>query len=164
MIPLPTISTSGFSADIDLLLATGGWGWHSDADVSALRLILAGTFDRHPDLQLILGHWGEMLVFFMERADIISRATPHLQRRVVDYITHNVNVTPSGVVSHRMLAHAIAAIGADRVMFSSDFPFQYAPNRGARNFLESAPISPEDKAKIGSGNARRLLRLGSMAE
>jgi len=45
---------SGFSNDIDLLLATGGWGWHSDAGVSALRLILAGTFDRHPDLQLIL--------------------------------------------------------------------------------------------------------------
>jgi predicted TIM-barrel fold metal-dependent hydrolase len=39
---------SGFSPDIDLLLATGGWGWHSDTGVSALRLILAGTFDRHP--------------------------------------------------------------------------------------------------------------------
>ena len=152
---------SGFSPDIDLLLATGGWGWHSDTGVSALRLILAGTFDRHPELQLILGHWGEMLVFFMERVDIISRATPQLQRRVADYITHNLYVTPSGIYSHRMLAHAIAALGADRVMFSSDFPFQYAPNGGARNFLESAPISPEDKAKIGSGNAERLLRLGT---
>ena len=60
----------GFSTDINLLLATGGWGWHADAGVAALRLILAGTFDRHSGLQLILGHWGEMLVFFMENVEI----------------------------------------------------------------------------------------------
>jgi predicted TIM-barrel fold metal-dependent hydrolase len=40
-----------------------------------------------------------------------------------------------------MLAHAIAAIGADRIMFSSDYPFQYSPNGGARAFLDTAPIT-----------------------
>ena len=44
---------------VDLGLATFGWGWHMEAGLCALRLILRGTFDRHPDLQLVLGHWGE---------------------------------------------------------------------------------------------------------
>jgi uncharacterized protein len=157
--PIRDVYFSGYSDDINLILATGGWGWHADAGIAALRLILAGTFDRHPDLQLILGHWGEMLVFFLERADILSNWTPHLQRRVAEYITGNLNVTPSGIFSHRMLAHALAAIGADRIMFSSDYPFQYSPNGGARAFLDTAPISPEDKAKIGYQNAERILGL-----
>lgn len=56
------LSYDGFDADTNLMLSTGGWGWHAEAGLAALRLILAGTFDRHPDLQIILGHWGEMLV------------------------------------------------------------------------------------------------------
>jgi len=58
-----------------------------------------------------------------------------------------------------MLAHAIAAIGADRIMFSSDCPFQYSPNGGARAFLDTAPIGPEDKVRIGYQNAERILGL-----
>src|SRR5690348_10879340 len=100
-----------------------------------------------------------MLIFFLERADIFSNWTPHLQRRAAGYITGNLNVTPSGIFSHRMLAHALAAIGADRIMFSSDYPFQYSPNGGARAFLDTAPISPEDKAKIRYQNAERILGL-----
>jgi predicted TIM-barrel fold metal-dependent hydrolase len=93
--PVRDVYFSGFSDDINVILATGGWGWHADAGIAALRLILTGTFDRYPDLQLILGHWGEMLVFFLERADILSNWTPHLQRRVAGYITSNLNVTPA---------------------------------------------------------------------
>ncbi|MDR5822353.1 amidohydrolase family protein [Caballeronia sp. LZ043] len=51
---------SGFSPSTNLMLATGGWGWHAEAGLTALRLILAGTFDRHPSLQLVLGHMGEI--------------------------------------------------------------------------------------------------------
>jgi predicted TIM-barrel fold metal-dependent hydrolase len=56
---------------------------------AALRLILAGTLARHPDLQIILGHWGEMLVSFVDRADALTKTT-HLERRVLDYITGNI--------------------------------------------------------------------------
>ncbi len=62
-------SYRGFDAKTDLALATFGWGWHLDAGLAALRLILRGTFDRHPDLQVVLGHWGEMLLFWLDRAD-----------------------------------------------------------------------------------------------
>ena len=51
----------------------------------ALRLILRGTFDRHPDLQLVLGHWGEMLLFWMDRADSLSGIAKHLEYQLTWY-------------------------------------------------------------------------------
>ncbi len=57
----------GLGADLDLGLATFGWGWHLDTGLAALRLILSGAFDRHPGLRIVLGHWGEMLLFWMEK-------------------------------------------------------------------------------------------------
>lgn len=47
---------AGFDPMTDLALSTFGWGWHVEAAVAALRLIVRGTFDRHPDLQVVLGH------------------------------------------------------------------------------------------------------------
>lgn len=157
--PVRDVYFSGFGRELDVALATGGWGWHHDTGVAALRLILAGTFDRHPNLQLILGHWGEMLVSFLERVDVLSDWATHLERRVADYITGNMNVTPGGIFSHRMLQHTLALMGADRIMFASDYPFQHSPDGGARAFIETAPISTEDKAKIGYLNAERMLGL-----
>jgi len=58
-------------------------GWHMDAGLAALRLILRGTFDRHPDLQLVLGHWGEMPLFWMDRPTA-SGIARHLERPVSD--------------------------------------------------------------------------------
>ena len=97
-------SYSGFSPMTDLMLATDGWGWHAEAGLAALRVILAGTFDRHPNLQLILGHMGEMLVSFADRADALTKTT-HLQRSVLDCITGNIYATPGGVFSHPGISH-----------------------------------------------------------
>ena len=52
----------GLDPLVGLGLASFGWGWHMEAGLSALRLILRGTFDRYPGLQLVPGHWGEMLL------------------------------------------------------------------------------------------------------
>ncbi len=75
-LPSPALrdaSYRGFDPLTELALATFGWGWHLDAGLAALRLILRGTFDRHPDLQVVLGHWGEMLLFWLDRADSLAR-------------------------------------------------------------------------------------------
>lgn len=154
---------AGFGGATDLVLSISGWGWHHDAGLAALRLILAGTFDRHPRLQLMLGHWGEMLVAFLERADLLSDFAPQLQRRVGEYVTGNVHATAGGILSHRMLLSTVAALGADRVMFAADYPFHISTGGEARTFVESAPISPDDQLKFGSRNAERLLRLAPMA-
>jgi uncharacterized protein len=153
------------------MLSTGGWGWHAEAGLAPLRLILAGTFDRHPGLQIVLGHWGEMLVSFADRADALSNTSTHLDRRVLDYITENVYVSAGGVFSHRMLRQTLDLLGPDRLMFAQDDPYQgtlgqqgrdpQSPHgtRGlARAFIDTAPISAEDKLKLAHLNAERLLR------
>ena len=78
-------------ADVSAGFATFGWGWHMEAGIHALRMILGGVFDRHPRLQLILGHWGEMVPYFLARTDeALSPAAKHLQRRIADYFVEQV--------------------------------------------------------------------------
>ncbi|MFG2794432.1 amidohydrolase family protein [Streptomyces sp. NPDC048419] len=142
----------------DLGLATFGWGWHMEAGLSALRLILRGTFDRHPELQLVLGHWGEMLLFWMDRVDSLSHVAKHLERRVSDYIKTNIHITSSGMLHERLLRHALDFTSADRVLFSTDYPFHQPDAAAVAHFFDAIP-NAADRAKIASGNAETLFRL-----
>jgi uncharacterized protein len=148
----------GFDPLTDLGLATFGWGWHLDAGLAALRLILRGTFDRHPGLQLVLGHWGEMLLFWMDRADSLSGVAKHLERRVSDYITNNIHITSSGMLQERLLRHTLDFTRADRVLFSTDYPFHQPDAAAAGHFFDAIP-DPADRVKIASGNAAALFGL-----
>lgn len=131
---------------------------------SGFRWQCQGTFDRHPDLQIILGHWGEVLVHFLERADALSdRGAAYLDRRVAEYVTGNVLVSAGGIYSHRMLQQTLAMVGADRVFFAADYPYQRTPDGGARRFLVEARISPEDRNRIAYRNAERLLGIPKLA-
>jgi hypothetical protein len=148
----------GLDPLVDLGLATFGWGWHMDAGLSALRLILRGTFDRHPDLQLILGHWGEMLLFWMDRVDSLSAVAKHLDRRVAEYITTNIHITSSGMLQERLLRHTLDFTAADRVLFSTDYPFHQPDAAAIERFFGAIP-HPADRTKIASGNAETLFGL-----
>jgi uncharacterized protein len=148
----------GLDALIDLGLASFGWGWHMEAGLSALRLILRGTFDRYPDLQLVLGHWGEMLLFWMDRADSLSGLARHLERRVSDYITTNIHITSSGMLQERLLRHTLDFTGADRVLFSTDYPLHRPGAAAVGQFFDSIH-DPSDRSKIAYGNAEELFRL-----
>jgi uncharacterized protein len=129
-----------------------------DAGLSALRLILRGTFDRHPDLQLVLGHWGEMLLFWMDRADSLSSVTRHLARQVSDYIKTNIHITSSGMLRERLLRHTLDYTAASQVLFSTDYPFHRLGATAIKQFFDAIP-NPADRTKIASGNAEALFRL-----
>jgi len=154
-----TLYYDGFDEKLSLAFATSGWGWHADAGVGALRLILAGVFDELPTLQIIIGHWGELVTFFLDRANILSEQAKHLKKPVADYFRQNFYLTPSGIFSPAYLQSAVAVMGADRVLFSTDYPYLYQPGSAGRDFLASAALSLEDKHKIAHGNAERLLKL-----
>src|SRR6185437_3453189 len=145
----------GLDPLLDLGLATFGWGWHMEAGLAALRLILRGTFDRHPGLQLVLGHWGEMLLFLMDRADSLSVIAGHLQRRVADYITTDIHITSSGMLQERLLRHALDFTSAGQVLFSPDYPFHQPSAAAVRQFLDAIP-DPADRSKLACGNAEAL--------
>jgi predicted TIM-barrel fold metal-dependent hydrolase len=149
---------SGFDPAVNNVLATGGWGWHNETGIHALRLILAGVFDRLPTLQIIIGHMGEMLPFMLARID--KRLTPvakNLQRSISEYFQQNFYITISGFFSDPLLLLALQTIGSDRIIFSVDYP--YSSNEQGRAFLENASISLADKEKISHLNAERLLKL-----
>jgi predicted TIM-barrel fold metal-dependent hydrolase len=146
--------------ELELALATFGWGWHMDAGLAALRLILSGAFDRHPDLQIILGHFGEMLLFAIDRANSLSHVAPHLQRRVADYVASNFWITNSGMMQSRLLRHTLDFTGADRIMYSTDYPFHQPDAAAAERFLATVE-DPADRAKIAWGNAASLFAVGN---
>jgi len=152
---------TGLDPAVSASLATVGWGWHMETGIHALRMILAGIFDQYPSLQLILGHWGEMIPFYLARVDeALSPAAKHLQRRVADYFLDQMYVTPSGLFTLPPFLLTLQIMGADRIMYAVDYP--YIAGDQARTFLENAPISPADKEKIAHDNAERVLKLSPM--
>jgi uncharacterized protein len=158
----PKAVQDAYYADLDPAVstsfATAGWGWHLETGIHALHMILSGTFDRYPSLQLILGHWGEMIPFYLARFDeALNPTTKYLQRPVADYFLQQMYVTPSGMFTLPPFLLTMQIMGADRIMYSVDYP--YIVNNQARAFLENAPISPADKEKIAHGNAERVLKL-----
>jgi predicted TIM-barrel fold metal-dependent hydrolase len=146
---------SGMGGEVDAALATHGYGWHYDAGLQLLRLILGGVLDRFPRLQLILGHWGEVMLFYLDRIDRMS-GIAGLARPVSEYVRDNVFVTPGGVFSQRYLQWTLDVVGADRVLFASDYPYVMVPDGGSRRFLEEADISETDREMIASGNWEKL--------
>jgi predicted TIM-barrel fold metal-dependent hydrolase len=150
-------SYRGFDPTTDLALASFGWGWHMDAATAALRLIVRGTFDRHPDLQIVLGHWGEMLPFWVDRADSLSRVAG-LERKVSDYIRSNFYITASGMLNPAMLRHTLSVTTVDRLIFSTDYPFQHLTARDIAAFEKNFE-SPSDRDAFMSGNANSLFGL-----
>jgi hypothetical protein len=142
------------------ILSTAGWGWHAEAGLHALRLVVAGVFDRHPGLRLILGHAGEMLPFMLQRID--DRMPPELTglaRLPSEYLLEHLWVTTSGMFSLPPLLCTVQVFGIDRVLFSVDYP--YSPNASGRSLLDRLPLSPADRARITGGNAARLLGLAA---
>ncbi len=156
--PVQEAYFGGLPGQLGFFLATAAWGWHAEAGMHSLRLIVSGLFDRFPKLKLIIGHMGEDLPFSIARAEaVLSRETKHLQRRVGEYFQQHFHVTTSGYFTLPPFQCAMEVVGADRILFSVDYP--YSLNTVGRSFLNSLPISPEEMGKISGGNAERLLKL-----
>ena len=149
---------AGLPEGADRVLATAGWGWHSEVAIQVLRMALAGTFDKHPKLKIIIGHMGEMLPVMLARIDEVSALdVGHLKRPVSRAILDQVWITTSGIFSQPPFLAALQTFGIDRIMFSIDYPF--APNAKGRKFLNEVALSPADMAKLTHGNADALLKL-----
>ena len=141
------------------MLARAGWGWHSEVAIHVLRMVLAGTFDRHPRLKIIIGHMGEGLPATMDRCDdVLNKQTQsYLSRSVSQTILDQVWVTTSGMFSLTPFTALTMKFPVDRILFSVDYPF--AGNARGRAFLDALPISEDDRKKIAHGNADALLKL-----
>lgn len=144
-------------------LSGPGLGFGHETAVQVSRMIFAGVFDAFPRLQIMLGHCGEGLPFWMYRLDFPYRKTflaghPELERKPSEYLTDNFWYNCSGQFFGPAFLTCLQAIGADRMLFGSDHPYEsYAD---AMSFADSMPVySSLDRRKILHGNARRLFGL-----
>jgi 2,3-dihydroxybenzoate decarboxylase len=140
-------------------LAASMWGWMAETGGHALRLVLSGLFDRCPKLDIILGHMGEALPYLLWRIDSrfkIYRPKVELERLPSEYIRRNFFATTAGACQPEALVCAMQALGADRIMFSVDYPLEDSAE--AARFIEAAPISEQEREMICWRNAQRLLR------
>jgi uncharacterized protein len=148
----------GLPGNLGFVLSTAGWGWHAETGMHCLRLIVSGLFDRFPKLKIIIGHLGEALPYYIARADaFLTHTAMHLKRRVSEYFHEHFYITTSGCFSLPPFLCALQVVGAERILFSVDYP--YDSNTKGRAFLDALPVSAEDLAKISHGNAERLLKL-----
>jgi len=140
------------------VLETAGWGWHSETALHLLRMVVAGTLDKHPRLKIIIGHMGEMLPMMMARIDqVFQHDIAHLQRPIARAIHDQVWLTTSGIFDQPPFIAALQTFGIDRILFSVDYPF--APNAAGRKFLNNVALAPADMTKLTHGNADALLKL-----
>jgi len=156
--PHPDVLKRWFGGYPELALAS--WGFAAETCTHYLRLMAAGLFDAHPKLTIILGHLGEGLPFWLARLDDHTRGAFRyrgLKRRSTDYLRENTVITTSGNFYTPALLCSIMAMGVDNVIFSVDWPFE--SNKEGRTWLDSLPLSNEDKEKIAHKNAERVLKL-----
>ena len=157
--PKPVIEASfgGFTPLVTEMLAGPGFGWHIETAVHVLRMVLGGVFDCFPKLQIVIGHMGEGLPFFMQRVDRMPVELTQLKRPVSAYLLDNLHYTFAGFNFPPTFLDLLLEVGVSRIMFSADYP--YASMAEARAFLEQIPVSAADRARIAHGNAEKLFRL-----
>lgn len=141
-------------------LQAASWFWGVDTGSHALRIITSGVFDRFPKAQLVLGHNGEHVVYDLWRIDNRLKNQPlgyPAKLPVRSYFKRNVHVATSGEFSDLALRHVIGEIGADRVLFAIDTPYENI--EAGASWFDATPISDAERHAIARGNAIRLLKL-----
>jgi 2,3-dihydroxybenzoate decarboxylase len=142
------------------------FGFAVETGLHLLRLIVAGVFDRYPKLQIVVGHLGEGLPFWLYRLDYMHAATVRagryetmkpLGRKPSDYMRENVVVTSSGMPWAPSITHCQSVLGVDRVLYAMDYPYQFVPEEV--DMSDALPLSDQDKKKFFQTNAERVFSL-----
>jgi len=132
------------------------WGFADETAIHALRLMGSGLFDQHPKLQIVLGHLGERIPYDLWRLDHRLAKIPDrpAKRTMREYLRNNFHVSTSGHFCTPSLVHAISTLGADRVLFAVDYPFE--DHAQAAAWFDAVEIAEADRLKIGRSNAMTL--------
>lgn len=142
------------------------YGFACETGLHALRLVVAGLFDRFPKLQIVLGHCGEALPYWLYRIDYmhghisVTGRYPHvkpLKRKASDYLRENFHYTSSGIGWAPPILFIREVIGAERMMYAMDYPWQFVPDEVG--WLDNLPLDDAGKKQFFEDNARRLFKI-----
>jgi gamma-resorcylate decarboxylase len=137
------------------------WGFAEETAIHALRLMGCGLFDQYPGLQIVIGHLGERIPYDLWRLDHRLGKVPDrpAKRSMAEYFRDNFYITTSGNFCTPSLIQAILTVGADRVLFAVDYPFEDHAHGCA--WFDAAEIAEADRLKIGRTNAAALFHFDS---
>ncbi|ROW06976.1 hypothetical protein VMCG_04043 [Cytospora schulzeri] len=167
--PSDDVFNAGFKSstvpdDVTFAISAFGFGWHGDVAMHIMRLFGAGVFDRFPRLKIIIGHFGEMIPFMLQRIERASGRWGKTRnfRQVWD---ENIWLTTSGNWSLDPLVTILRNTKKDRILYSVDYPF--SANEDGLKWLEeleaSGLVSKEELEGIRWKNASSLLKLAVKA-
>src|SRR5262249_50833887 len=130
-----------------------------EVSVAAMRLVLSGLLERHPNLKLVMSHTGGALPYQSGRMDkntprakLPKPASTYLKRMYTDTVSpHSAG-----------MEFAIKYYGIDHVMYGTDYPC-WDPAT-ALKLLDELKLSKEDQEKLFYANARRILGLRDPAQ
>ena len=142
------------------------FGFAVETGMHLLRIITSGVFDRYPRLRLVVGHLGEALPFWLPRIDhfhaaqVASGRYPAmkaLQLRPSDYLRRNVWYTTSGMAWQPGIMFVRDVVGADRVLYAMDYPYQYVPDEV--RVQDELPLDADAMHEFYEGIATRVFHL-----
>jgi len=134
-------------------------GFMFDTTLAITRMIFEGFFDRHPNLKVIAAHGGGTLPYLVgrfEKGDEVELAQRRqMKRKPTDYLRHIYydNIT----YNLGALRYLVSVVGADHVMFGTDWPHWVHDTKGA--FANTAELAAADRAAIRGENAMRVFGL-----
>lgn len=142
------------------------FGFGVETGMHLLRLITIGIFDRYPDLQIMVGHMGEALPYWLYRLDYMHQAGVRskryermkpLKKTIAEYMRSNVLITNSGVAWEPAIKFCQSVVGEDRVMYAMDYPYQYEAREVQA--MDDMDMPLDLKRKFFQTNAERWFNL-----
>jgi 2,3-dihydroxybenzoate decarboxylase/5-carboxyvanillate decarboxylase len=163
----PRAASDGLKGPLqDYGMDSAMWGYGVEVGTHAVRMMAAGVFDHFPKLKICIGHMGEAIPFWIwritfmnSRAQEIGRA-PKTKLSMKEYLLRNFVITTSGVEDPLALDYAIKCVGIDNVLWAIDYPYQ--PMKPAVQFMDSAPVTEQQRHKLYHGNAERVFHIAPL--
>jgi aminocarboxymuconate-semialdehyde decarboxylase len=140
--------------------------WPNETTLAAARLIYAGVFERHPGLRLALAHGGGNILFMRGRIDLAYHASgyeknpdcrKHISRPPSSY--YKQFLFDTAVAAPEMLKFLVETVGAGRVVYGSDAPFEIGDPEGAMAIPAVRALGTGAADAILGGNMRAILAL-----
>ncbi|KAK9482644.1 hypothetical protein V1527DRAFT_485556 [Lipomyces starkeyi] len=118
-------------------------------------------------IDVILGHMGEPLPYDLDRThgwlEKVEKSHGMVaQKTIYEYFKDNIWLTTSGQFSTAVLNFCINLVGADRILYSVDYPYECYHD--ASNWFDNVNINTRDKLKIGRENAQSLRKLHDLKD
>lgn len=156
--------SDSFSETTSATLGSAGWGWHEMTGLHVIRLVLAGVFDKFPNLQILIGHAGEGIPCMLERLE--RRMQPLMEyegrkRTLHTVMQENISITIAGFFSIPVFKLLLALFPIERIMYSVDYPFveHSQGTRFLQEIMKSDLLTQEEFDCFTHKNAVKLLKL-----